>query len=115
MARRLITTFTPTRTRTRPACLHDGFGLPAYRLRKLEISASWAVPSTADSGIYIAQLVRDDTGGASDVIFVVRNDASTSAMLFQTSTKAGKPTATMVGSASTETPAGSLLPTVVTR
>jgi hypothetical protein len=48
------------------------------------ISASWAVPITAVSGIYIAHLVRDDTGGDSHVAFVVRNDASHSDLLFQT-------------------------------
>ncbi len=49
------------------------------------VSASWAVPSTAVSGIYMARLTRDDTGGASLVYFVVRADESTSDLLFQTS------------------------------
>ncbi|MGY3565803.1 N,N-dimethylformamidase beta subunit family domain-containing protein, partial [Sinomonas sp. RB5] len=49
------------------------------------LSASWTVPSTAVSGVYIAHLVRDDTGGSSWITFVVRNDSSTSAILFQTS------------------------------
>src|SRR5205085_11997548 len=49
------------------------------------ISASWQVPADATSGIYFAKLVRDDTGGASHVVFVVRNDASHSNLLFQTS------------------------------
>ncbi|MGO4584081.1 N,N-dimethylformamidase beta subunit family domain-containing protein, partial [Arthrobacter sp. 2RAF6] len=49
------------------------------------VSASWAVPSTAVSGVYIARLVRNDTNGASIVPFVVRNDAAHSDMLFQTS------------------------------
>jgi len=49
------------------------------------ISASWAVPATAISGVYVAKLVRTDTGGASHVLFVVRNDASTSSLVFQTS------------------------------
>lgn len=48
-------------------------------------SASWTVPSTAVSGVYIAHLVRDDTGGGSWITFVVRNDSSTAAILFQTS------------------------------
>ena len=42
-------------------------------------------PADAVSGIYIGRLVRDDTGGASHVPFVVRNDAGHSALLFQTS------------------------------
>jgi hypothetical protein len=49
------------------------------------VSASWAVASTALSGIYMARLTRDDTGGASIVYFVVRADESTSDLLFQTS------------------------------
>ncbi|MEP6600975.1 MAG: N,N-dimethylformamidase beta subunit family domain-containing protein, partial [Nitrospirota bacterium] len=49
------------------------------------VSASWAVPSTATSGVYIARLVRTDTGGASHIIFIVRDDTGQSDMLFQTS------------------------------
>ncbi len=49
------------------------------------VSASWAVPSTAVSGIYMARLTRDDTGGASMIYFVVRADDSHSDLLFQTS------------------------------
>lgn len=49
------------------------------------VSASWTVPANMVSGIYFAKLVRTDTGGASHVFFVVRDDASTSDLLFQTS------------------------------
>ena len=45
------------------------------------VSASWAVPSTAVSGLYFARLTRTDTGGASLIFFVVRNDASHSDIL----------------------------------
>ncbi|MDB5353436.1 MAG: hypothetical protein JWN86_4683, partial [Planctomycetota bacterium] len=48
------------------------------------VSASWAVPAGATSGLYFAQAKRDDTGGASDIFFVVRDDAGTSDLLFQT-------------------------------
>ncbi|KGJ73379.1 hypothetical protein GY21_11520 [Cryobacterium roopkundense] len=48
-------------------------------------SASWAVPAASVSGVYIAHLVRNDTGGESVIPFVVRDDASTSEMVFQTS------------------------------
>jgi hypothetical protein len=50
------------------------------------VSASWAVPSTAVSGIYFAHISRTD--GVEDdnhIVFVVRNDSSHSDMLFQTS------------------------------
>ncbi|WP_251599338.1 N,N-dimethylformamidase beta subunit family domain-containing protein, partial [Arthrobacter sp. GN70] len=49
------------------------------------VSASWAVPSTAVSGVYIARLVRNDTNGASLIPFVVRNDAAHSDLLISTS------------------------------
>jgi hypothetical protein len=50
-------------------------------------TASWAVPSTAVSGLYIAKLTRSAAGGggSSHIAFVVRNDASTSQLLFKTS------------------------------
>ena len=50
-----------------------------------KVSASWAVPATATSGIYFAKAVRSDTGGASHIFFIVRDDSSTSDILFQTS------------------------------
>lgn len=49
------------------------------------VSASWAVPANAVSGIYFAKLVRADTGGSSHIFFIVRNDSSTSDIVFQTS------------------------------
>ncbi|HEX4440109.1 MAG TPA: N,N-dimethylformamidase beta subunit family domain-containing protein [Thermoanaerobaculia bacterium] len=48
-------------------------------------SASWTVPVNAVSGVYIARLVREDTLGASHVVFVVRDDEGHSPLLFQTS------------------------------
>ena len=69
---------------TQPNCLtNSSVGL--YDCGNWAISASWAVPTTAVSGIYIASPVRSDTGGASHIIFIVRNDASTSDILFQAS------------------------------
>jgi hypothetical protein len=47
-------------------------------------SGSWDVPATAASGIYFAKVIREDTNGASHIVFVVRDDSSTSAILFQT-------------------------------
>src|SRR6476646_4322918 len=49
------------------------------------VTASWAVPPTAVSGLYFAQPTRDDTGGKTMIYFVVRADESTSDLLFQTS------------------------------
>lgn len=50
-----------------------------------QVSASWAVPADAVSGVYIARLIRDDTGGASHIMFIVRNDLSRADILVQTS------------------------------
>ncbi|MFI5496961.1 DUF4082 domain-containing protein [Actinoplanes sp. NPDC051859] len=49
------------------------------------VSASWPVPATAVSGVYFALLTRTDDGGSSHVTFVVRDDTSTSDVLFKTS------------------------------
>jgi hypothetical protein len=49
------------------------------------VTASWAVPATATSGIYFAKVIRDDTGGASHIFFVVRDDTDHSQILYQTS------------------------------
>ncbi|MBK8986878.1 MAG: hypothetical protein IPM39_12520 [Chloroflexi bacterium] len=49
------------------------------------VSASWSVPAGATSGVYIARPTRIDNGGASHIPFIVRDDASNSDLLFQTS------------------------------
>jgi hypothetical protein len=49
------------------------------------VSASWTAPSNAVSGMYIALLTRNDTGGKSQIPFVVRNDSSHSEIIMQTS------------------------------
>lgn len=50
------------------------------------VSASWGIPEDAVSGVYIAKLVRlDGTEGESHIPFVVRDDSSTSDIVFQTS------------------------------
>ncbi|MBT2231288.1 DUF4082 domain-containing protein [Nonomuraea sp. NEAU-A123] len=50
------------------------------------VSASWAVPGTAVSGVYIAKLVREDgTFGESQITFVVRDDTRGADVLVQTS------------------------------
>lgn len=50
-----------------------------------DVSASWDVPADAVSGVYLAKLTRKDTGGSSHITFIVRNEASTSDVLVQTS------------------------------
>ena len=49
------------------------------------VSASWAVPTTAVSGVYIALLTRtDDVNARSHIPFVVRKDGGHSDVVYQT-------------------------------
>ena len=83
---RLVTTITPSAhlPQTQPACITDS-ATALMDCGNWAVSATWAVPSTAVSGIYFADVVRTDTGGDSHIPFVVRKDASTSPILFKTS------------------------------
>lgn len=69
---------------TQPICLSQP-STELYDCGNWAVSAYWTVPATAVSGIYVAKLTRTDTNGASHIIFVVRDDASRSDLLFQTS------------------------------
>ena len=86
-ARKVVSNMLPTASlpQTQPACKNDTAPTGLIDCGNWAVSASWAVPSTAVSGLYIAHLVRNDTGGSSLIPFVVRNDASHSDILFQTS------------------------------
>jgi hypothetical protein len=83
---RLVTTVLPSvrLPQTQPACLTD-LTTGLFDCGNWGLSATWAVPVNATSGIYFAKVVRSDTGGASHIIFIVRSDASRSALLFQAS------------------------------
>ncbi len=83
---RFITSISPSVSlpQIQPPCLSDS-STGLVDCGNWGISASWTVPSTATSGIYYARLLRLDTGEASPVIFVVRNDSSHSDILVQTS------------------------------
>ncbi len=68
-----------------PACVADN-GTGLFDCGVWAESASWTVPPSAVSGIYIAKLVRTDgVPGSSHIVFVVRDDTGQSALLFQTS------------------------------
>ncbi|WP_146605756.1 DUF4082 domain-containing protein [Micromonospora craterilacus] len=69
---------------TQPDCITDA-ATALFDCGNWAVSAFWNVPSTAVSGVYIARLQRNDTGGDSHITFVVRQDSSTSALFFQTS------------------------------
>ena len=83
---RLVASISPSVSlpQIQPPCLTDS-STGLTDCGNWAISASWTVPSTAMSGIYFAKLTRLDTGEASPIIFVVRNDSSHSDILVQTS------------------------------
>ena len=85
-ARTVASNVLPSATlpQTQPACLKQA-STGLVDCGNWAVSASWTVPSTAVSGVYLARLVRNDTNGASLVPFVVRNDAGHSDLIFQTS------------------------------
>jgi hypothetical protein len=84
---RKVATVEPSATlpQAQPACLSEAAsGL--IDCGNWGVSASWAVPADAVSGIYFAKLVREaGPAGASHVVFVVRDDDGASDVLFQTS------------------------------
>src|SRR5215217_5728776 len=85
---RKITTVQPSASlpQNQPDCLTEG-ATGLVDCGNWAVSASWAIPAGAVSGIYIARLVREDGGSAgraSHVVFVVRDDTGSSAVLFQT-------------------------------
>lgn len=83
---RYITTVNPSAPlpQDQPECVSD-VATELYDCGTWGVSASWNVPADAVSGIYIARLIREDTGGDSHILFIVRNDGNTSDVLFQTS------------------------------
>ena len=84
MGARKVATLPTVTGRNQPACLTNNTTF-LVDCGNWSESTSWAVPTTAVSGIYFAKLTRSDTGGSSHVTFIVRDDASTSDILLQTS------------------------------
>ena len=73
---------------SQPSCLSNSATTGLVDCGNWGVSASWPVPGTAVSGIYIAKPTREDganIGKASHIVFVVRNDALQADILFQTS------------------------------
>ena len=83
---RLIATIAPSAAlpQNQPSCLSDS-GTGLLDCGNWAVSASWTVPANATSGIYFAKATRDDTGGSSHIVFVVRDDGRHSDILFQAS------------------------------
>jgi Domain of unknown function (DUF4082)/Concanavalin A-like lectin/glucanases superfamily/Fibronectin type III domain/Viral BACON domain/Bacterial Ig domain len=75
---------TATLPQSQPNCLTDS-ATGLIDCGNWAVSASWTVPATSVSGLYIARLVRDDNSGASQIPFVVRDDAASSDVLIRTS------------------------------
>ena len=83
-ARMMQANLAPTGPTSQPACqTFDTTGL--IDCGNWSVTRTWTVPSTAVSGVYIAHLVRNDTGGDSQIIFVVRDDADNADVVVQTS------------------------------
>ena len=82
---RKVATIQPSASlpQTQPACLNEA-STGLIDCGNWAVSASWPVPTDAVSGVYVARLVRTDTGGDSHVVFVVRDDERHSDLLFQT-------------------------------
>ena len=85
-ARKVVSGVQPSASlpQSQPACLTDSEPTGLIDCGNWAVSASWTVPSDAVSGMYLAHLVRDDTGGSSLIPFVVRDDFSHSDVLVQT-------------------------------
>ncbi|ANL88510.1 DUF4082 domain-containing protein [Rhizobium phaseoli] len=85
MGARKVTTIQHTGLQTQPNPLRNAT-TGTVDAGNWAVSASWAVPSDAVSGVYIAKLVRQDgTFGENQIPFIVRDDASHSDVVFQTS------------------------------
>lgn len=86
MGAKRIATITPSASlpQVQPSCITTA-STGLIDCGNWAVSASWAVPATARSGVYFARPRRNDTGGASHIFFIVRDDASTAPILFQTS------------------------------
>nr|WP_246378118.1 DUF4082 domain-containing protein [Nocardioides ginsengisegetis] len=83
---RQVATVTPSAAlpQVQPQCITD-VATALYDCGNWAVSASWDVPSTAVSGVYIARLQRADNNHASLITFIVRDDSSHSDVVFQTS------------------------------
>ena len=86
MGARKVAAVTPSAAlpQVQPSCLSDA-STGLIDCGNWVVSGSWLVPATSVSGIYFAKVTRTDTGGASHIVFVVRDDSGRSDLLFQTS------------------------------
>ncbi|BAY31536.1 Ig domain protein group 1 domain protein [Nostoc carneum NIES-2107] len=87
---RKVATVNPTTqqisdAKSQPACLTNS-STALYDCGNWKQSAAWTIPANATSGIYFAKAVlTSGATGSSHIFFIVRDDSSTSDILFQTS------------------------------
>jgi hypothetical protein len=82
---RLVTTFNMTHAQSQPAPVTNS-ATGEVDAGNWAVTAAWAVPASAVSGVYIAHLVdQTNTSNENHIPFIVRADESTSNLLFQTS------------------------------
>jgi N,N-dimethylformamidase beta subunit-like protein/uncharacterized protein DUF4082/putative Ig domain-containing protein/Big-like domain-containing protein len=82
---RLITTINKTSAQNQPAPVTNS-ATGEVDAGNWAVTAFWAVPASAASGVYIAHLVdQTNTSNENHIPFIVRADESTSDILFQTS------------------------------
>jgi len=82
---RLITTINKTSAQSQPAPVTNS-ATGEVDAGNWVVTASWAVPANAVSGVYIAHLVdQTNTSNENHIPFIVRADESTGDILFQTS------------------------------
>ncbi|MFT2214626.1 DUF4082 domain-containing protein [Rhizobium giardinii] len=85
MGARKVATIQHTGVQNQPTPLRDS-ATGLVDAGNWAVSASWAIPADAVSGVYFAKLVRQDgTAGQNHIPFIVRDDSSHSDVLFQTS------------------------------
>ncbi len=85
MGARKVATIQHTGVQNQPTPLRDS-ATGLVDAGNWSVSASWAIPADAASGVYFAKLVRQDgTAGENHIPFIVRDDSSHSDVLFQTS------------------------------
>jgi len=82
---RKVADVTPSATlpQTQPPCIYDS-ATEVTDCGNWAVSASWSVPTTAVSGVYVADLFIPKTGEASQITFVVKDPSSHSAILVKT-------------------------------
>jgi hypothetical protein len=82
---RLMTTINKTSAQSQPAPITNS-ATGEVDAGNWAVTASWAIPASAVSGVYIAHLVdQTNTSNENHIPFIVRADESTSDILFQTS------------------------------